>query len=282
MKIFVTGASGFVAKNIRCALSKAGHQIVSTSRKRVTPVLHNEENLQTDYSDDHSIIPHMKSAHAAIHLVGSGMQTTSIQYHMINQRLTERVIRWCKDADIPRIIYFSGLGVSADTTQGYFISKYLAEEAIRQSGLDYVIFRPSYIIGKDDYLSCNLQRQIKDGNVVIPGSGKYVMQPISIHDVVRIVIKSIHDDTFCNRTLDMVGPRIISYKSYVKMFAKNSARITHMDAEEAYRQAICGETTYYSIDDLNIMMGSFVGNHDKLASISGMKFHDFLEAGSTP
>lgn len=282
MKILVTGASGFVAKHVRCALSKADHQIVSTSRKKVTPVLHNEENVQTDYSDDHGIMPHIKSVHAAIHLVGSGKQTTGIQYHMINQRLTESVIRWCKDAGIPRIIYFSGLGVSADTTQGYFISKYMAEEAIRQSGLDYVIFRPSYIIGKDDYLSCNLQRQIKDGNVIIPGSGKYVMQPISIHDVVRIVIKSMHDDTFCNRTLDMVGPRIISYKSYVKMFVKDSAGVTHMDAEEAYRRAICGEGTYYSIDDLNIMLGSFVGRHDELARMSGMKFHDFLEAGSTP
>lgn len=278
MKVFITGANGFVAKNIRQALSKAGHQIVSTSRKGVTPLYDSEKNLQTDYADN--VMYHMQGCQVAIHLVGSGIQTPALQYYTINQRLTESVVEWCKYAGISRIIYFSGLGVSADTTFGYFISKYMAEQAIKRSGLDYVIFRPSYIIGKDDYLSRNLQRQIKDGNVIIPGSGKYLMQPISIHDTASIVLKSTSDDAFCNHTLDMVGSRTIPYKTYVKMFIKDSAKITHMDMEEAYRRAICGDETYYSIDDLNIMVGGFVGDHGKLADISGIKFHDFLESGS--
>lgn len=278
MKVFITGASGFVAKNIRFALSKAGQQIVSTSRKRVVSLYDNEKNLQTDYSDD--IIPHIQGCHAAIHLIGSGMQTTALQYYTVNQHLTESVVRWCRDAGIPRIIYFSGLGVSADTASGYFLSKYMAEQVIKESGLEYVIFRPSYIVGKDDYLSCNLQRQIRDGSVIIPGSGRYVMQPISIRDVVSIVLKSINDNAFCNHTLDMVGPRTISYKTYVKMFIGDGAGITHMDVEEAYRRAVRGERTYYSIDDLNIMMGSFVGDHGRLADMFSIRFHDFLEAGS--
>lgn len=277
MKILVTGASGFVAKNIRRTLSEAGHQIVSTSRSKVTPSYNNEKNLHTDYSDD--IIRYIQGFDVAIHLVGSGMQTVDLQYYMSNQRPAKSVIRWCRDAGIPRIIYFSGLGVSADTKLDYFIAKYMAEQAIKESGLDYVIFRPSYIIGQDDYLSCSLQKQLEDGSIIIPGSGRYVMQPISIHDVVSIVLKAASDDAFCNHTLDMVGPRIISYKTYVKILTKGDARITHMDAEEAYRRAICNEKTYYSIDDLNIMMGSFVGDHSRLADMVQMKFHDFLESG---
>ena len=287
MKIFITGAGGFVAKNIRKALSTSGHHIVSASRKSTTPPYDNEKILQTDYfgdNNDDTIIPHIQDCQVAIHLVGSGTQTTKLQYHTVNQRLTENVVKWCQNADISRIIYFSGLGVSANTTLGYFISKYMAEQTIKNSSLDHIIFRPSYIIGNnnDDYLSRNLNRQMQEGNVVIPGSGKYVMQPISILDVVDIVRKSTTSNAFKNRTFDLVGPRVIPFETYVKLFVKNRTKITHMDLEEAYRRAICGEKTHYTTDDLNIMVGNFVGEHDRLSDTAGIKFRDFLETRGAP
>ena len=48
---------------------------------------------------------------------------------------------------------------------------------------NYTIFRPSYIVGKDDLFTKFLKKQIKIKTIEIPGSGNYSIQPISINDV---------------------------------------------------------------------------------------------------
>ncbi|KFI21054.1 epimerase, partial [Nitrosococcus oceani] len=123
-------------------------------------------------------------------------------------------------AKIKKIIYISGLGVDKFATLGYFISKYKAEQEIIHSGLDYTILRASYMIGNDDPLSENLQRQVKNGEIVIPGSGNYRFQPIFIDDVSRIIIKSVTEKKFSKKIIDLVGPQIVSYNAFVKEFSR--------------------------------------------------------------
>src|SRR3989344_4571809 len=132
MQVVVTGASGFVAKNVRKYLSDNNVKLISISRKNFK-----------------------------------------------------------KFKNEKKIIYTSGLGVSKNTTLGYFISKYKAERQIIDSKLDYTIFRPSYIVGKGDLFTKYLKKQIKAGQIQIPGSGNYSIQPIYIDDVSKIIFNAI-------------------------------------------------------------------------------------------
>ncbi len=162
------------------------------------------------------------------------------------------------------------MGVSKNTTLGYFISKYKSEQEIINSGLNYTIFRPSFIIGKDDYLSKNLRRQIKKNQVLIPGSGKFNIQPISIHDVVRIFNLVVTSKIFKNKILDLVGPEIITYEQYVRLFSKNTnSSLKRIDIEDAYYQAISKPNPKFDFDDLNLLLGNFTGNYKKLEKLSG-------------
>ncbi len=157
-------------------------------------------------------------------------------------------------------------------TLGYFISKYKAEQEIIHSGLDYTIFRASYIIGKDDPLSKNLQRQIRKGKVVIPGSGNYRFQPIFVGDVAKIIIKSIVENSFSNKILDLAGPQTVRYNTFVRQFiGAKKIEIKKIDFESVYHDALHNKGSF-GIDDLSIMIGDYVGNHEKLASLAQMKF----------
>ena len=80
----------------------------------------------------------------------------------------------------------------------------------------------------------------------------------------------------------MVGPRAIPFKDYIRIAAGKDAPIRHIEMEEAYRRAVRGEQTSYGVDDLNILVGGFVGDHSSLREASGFEFHDFLEAGRPP
>src|SRR5574338_682899 len=108
-------------------------------------------------------------------------KTKNSDYDLINVKQTEKIIDLCKKSGIKKIVYISGLGVGKSTTFGYFISKLKAEQLIVKSGLDYTILRASYIVGKNDPLEQNLTKQASSGTILIPGSGSYRLQPISVN-----------------------------------------------------------------------------------------------------
>ncbi|KPU81013.1 epimerase, partial [Nitrosopumilus sp. PRT-SC01] len=170
------------------------------------------------------------------------------------------------------------LGVSANTSSGYFISKYKAERLIVNSGLNYTIFRPSYIVGKDDLFTKYLKKQIKKGKIEIPGSGTYSIQPIYINDVVKIFLQSVLQTKFKNKIIDLVGPDYITFEQYVKLFSKGTkTSIKKMNLEDVYHTAITDSKSNFGVDDLNILIGSFKGNHNKLRKITEMKFQSVME-----
>ena len=278
--VFVTGAGGFVATHARKYLNECDFRIISASRRTIKP-LKNESTIRINQYNDDSISEQVAGFDAALHLVGSGRQTVQTTYAHANFETTLHVIRQCQNSNIRHITYLSGLGVSSESPLGYFISKYVAEQAIINSGVDYTILRPSYIIGPNDHLTRNLQKQVQNGKLYIPGSGKYLLQPISIQDTVRILEKAATGQ-LRNQILDMVGPRAISFMEYAKVFAGPNIPISHIDMEAAYRQAILGQDPIYELDDLNIMVAGFVGDHSKLSRATGMKFRDVLEACGHP
>src|SRR4029077_16073384 len=120
----------------------------------------------------------IKGSDAFLHFIGQGRQTVDSDYDAVNVSLARNAVALCKKAKIKKIIYISGLGVDKNTTLGYFISKYKAEQEIIHSGLDYTILRASYMIGHADPLSKNLQQQMKKREIIVPGSGNYRFQPI--------------------------------------------------------------------------------------------------------
>ena len=277
IKVTVTGANGFVAKNLRKYLSKHNIDLISISRSNFKEY-DNEVKIISKSYDEKIIINKIKNSDVLIHLVGIGKQSVNIDYEMINVEFTKHLVNLARKAKIKKIIYNSGLGVSSKTSVGYFISKYKAEKIIMSSGLNYTIFRPSYIVGKDDLFTKFLKKQIKLKIIEIPGSGNYSIQPISINDVVKVFHQSLDQIKFKNKIIDLVGPDYLTFEQYVKLFSKNTGtKIKKINLENAYYDAITNSKSNFGVDDLNILIGDFKGNYNKLQKISQMKFESVIE-----
>ena len=275
-KIVVTGASGFIAKNLRKYLSEKNIDLISISRNDFKKFKSESRIISKDY-DEKKLLQLIKNSDALIHLVGIGQQSVNSDYNMINTEFTQHIVNLSKKANIQKIVYLSGLGVSTKTTLGYFISKYNAENFIINSGLDYTIFRPSYIVGTDDMFTKYLKRQIKNGEINIPGSGTYSIQPIHISDVVKIIFESTLQPKFKNKIIDLVGPDFITFEKYVKLFSKGTkTSIKKIKLEDAYHDAITNPKSDFGVDDLNILIGNFKGNHEKLKKITNMEFESVI------
>jgi len=271
-QVVITGANGFIGRNVGKLVSKNGFDVLGIVRKgKKRTITFGRAIVSKNLSED-SLVSSIKDSMALLHFIGKGRQTVYSAYENVNVDTTRDTIRLCKRASIKKIIYISGLGVDQKSTLGYFISKYKAEQEIIKSGLDYTILRASYIIGKGDPLSKTLNTQIRRRLIIIPGSGNYRIQPIFIEDVASIIMKSITDKKFSKMTLDLVGAETITYNHFVKDFVQGrKITIRNINFEDAYRNAMHNRGQF-GVDDLSILVGDYVGNHKKLAKISGIKF----------
>ena len=268
--ITITGANGFVAKNLRNFLSKNHIKVIAIARKTFQKH-HTETVVYSKTLLEKGLQNKLRNCDALVHLIGIGKQSSKYNFED-NVDLTKNMIKTCKKSGIKKIVYMSGLGVTKNSRSDYFISKYKAEQEIINSGLDYTIFRPSYIVGKKDYLSKFILKQIKKGIVIIPGSGKYHLQPIFVEDVAKIIVESIYEKKFSNKILDLVGPEIIKFEDFVRYFVKNKKiRIQKINLESIYHDALHNPKSVYDLDSLNLLIGDYTGNLKQLQKTSNVK-----------
>jgi len=275
--VAVTGANGFVGKNVRKFLYKNKVRVLGISRKNFGKYS-TETKAQSKNLLEQRLQKKLKNYDALVHLIGIGIESSGSTFEEINVNLTKNTIKLCKKSGIKKIIYISGLGVSKNNTSNYFTSKYKAEQEIINSGLDYTIFRASYIIGKTDHLTKSLSKQMKKGVIIIPGSGKYQLQPIFVEDVAKIILKSIVEKNFSKKILDLVGPRKISFEDFVKLFSKNTkVKFKKINLKNVYDEGT------YSSESLDLLIGDYTSDMtqlQKLASIKLTPVEKFLESSS--
>ena len=280
-RIVVVGASGFVGKNLRSFLHENKLNVLAISRKNFRKYPSEVKIISTNLTDP-KLESKLKNYDALIHLIGIGRRTSKSTFEEINLSLTKDVIKTCKNAGIKKIVFISGLGVSKSNTSDYFTSKYKAEQEIINSGLDYTIFRASYIMGKTDHLTKTLSKQMKNGVMIIPGSGKYRLQPIFVLDVAKIILEAVLEKKFSSKIIDLVGPQKISFEDFVKLFAKNTGtKIEKISIEDAYDEAKRNVKAVYGLESLNILVGDYTSDGKQLQKLSDVKLttvREFLQS----
>lgn len=197
MNILVTGGNGFVAREIIIALEDQGHHIVACVRKLSTRVLENSslKFIQTDFSKDadQSIwLPHLKNIDVVINCVGVFQTMREKEMWAIHYHAPKALFEACINAGVKKIIHISALGVDKSDV-AYAKSKLAIEKYLQQLEIDSTIIRPSFVYGHGSYGGSSLFRGLCGIPFFnfLPGGGKKLLQPIHVHDLVKIIQKSL-------------------------------------------------------------------------------------------
>jgi NADH dehydrogenase len=119
---------------------------------------------------------------------------------------------------------------------------------------------------------------MKKGVIVIPGSGKYRLQPISVLDVTKIILEAILEKKFSRKIIELVGPQKISFEDFVKLFAKNTGtKIKKINLDDAYDEAKHNMKAVYGLESLNILVGDYTSDGKQLQKLSNVKLTTVAE-----
>ena len=223
MKVAVTGAGGFIGRNLLRELTKNGHEIIALYHRHspFPDLVKGMTWVKTDIHDIDSLKTSLNGAVAVYHLVGIIAETRTLTFEKTVIGGTRKLVEACRSVGIKKIIYLSALGTSSSAASKYLHAKWLAEESIRNSGLNYVILRPSIVFGPEDKFINRLARMIRLYPVMpIIGDGHQKIQPIFVNDLTTILRNSLSNDKALNRTIQIGGPEEYEFRQLITLLKK--------------------------------------------------------------
>jgi len=214
--ILVTGGTGFVGGHVVHALRQAGKPVRCLVRNRGKAgklAALGCELAEGDVTDPASVRSAVEGVDVVVHLVAI-RQGKREQFQRIMVGGTRDLLKLAKEGGAKRWVHMSALGASEETKElvPYYEAKWQMEQDVQRSGFPYVIFRPSFVFGRDGGILPTFRKLAKLTPVTpITGSGKQRIQPIWVDDVAAYFEQAIDLEAATNRTFELGGPDVVTW-----------------------------------------------------------------------
>ena len=219
MTVLVTGGTGFVGPHVVHALRAREllvRALVRHPRRGSRLSAWGVELARGDVTDRASVRAAMEGADAVVHLVAI-IKGSPADFERVMAEGTRNVVTAAKEAGIRRFVLASALGVDERSKDKvpYYHAKWEMERATSESGLEHVIFRPSFIFGRDGGVLPTFVRLARYAPVTpIVGPGTQRLQPIWIEDVAAHYAAAIDHPGAANRAFDLGGPDALTWNEF--------------------------------------------------------------------
>jgi uncharacterized protein YbjT (DUF2867 family) len=214
--ILVTGGTGFVGTHVVHALRARElpvRVLVRDPRRGSRVVAWGAELVEGDVTEPASLSNATDGVEAVVHLVAI-IKGPRAGFERVMSQGARNVVAAAKSAGVRRIVLASALGLDERTKDAvpYFAAKWEMERAVRESGVDHVILRPSFVFGRDGGALPTFVRVARFAPVTpIIGSGTRRLQPIWIDDIAEHYARAVDEPAAVNRTFEVGGPDVVTW-----------------------------------------------------------------------
>ena len=222
MRVCVFGGSGFVGCHVVQALSEARFHVRVPSRDRERAkaliLLPTVDVVDADVHDPATLARLLRGMDAVINLVGvlhDGRGTRGFEAAHVG--LTRKIIAACAQTGVRRYVHMSALGADVQGPSRYQRTKGAAEALVRASTLDWTIFRPSVIFGREDRFLNTFAWLQKMLPVLFLARPRARFQPVYVEDVAAALVASLDNRDAYGKTYELAGPRVYTLRELVTL-----------------------------------------------------------------
>ena len=222
--ILVSGGTGMVGSAVVKALLARGEEVAVLGRDtaKIRRTFPNVDARSADVRDPAGLRQAFEGIDTVINAVQFPNYPIEVPrkgwtFEETDYKGTVHQVDAAKAAGVRRFVYLSGVGAAPDADKHWFRFKAQAEQHLRDSGLEWVIVRPTWIFGPDDQ---SLNRLVGFTKFLpfLPmfGDGKQDMQPVFIDDVGGVVAEAATRPDVANQLFELGGPAVMSMNEVLK------------------------------------------------------------------
>lgn len=241
--VALAGGSGFIGRTIVRRLAAAPAlklRVLSRNPEKARAQLweSHAEFVAADISDPDSLRTALEGADAVIDSIqfdGYPIENPrrGLTFDRIDLGGVLALIAAAKAARLTQFIYISGAAADETSSHPAFRAKGRAERAIRESELDYTIFRPSLVYGPEDAVVNSFVKLLKYAPVfAVPGTGRQKVQPVLVDDLAECVALALEGRGH-NGTYEVGGPDLMTFDDLIRTLMDASGHrrpIVHIPA----------------------------------------------------
>lgn len=223
MKIAITGGTGFVGRHVAERLLAEGHEVVIIARRAqgtLSPA-RRVVAVASDLSDAELMAAAFAGCDGVAHCAGINREMGKQTYKRVHIDGTRNVVEAARKAGVRRIALMSFLRARPTCGSAYHESKWAAEEIVRNSGLEYTVFKAGMVYGRGDHMLDHLSHALHTFPLLATvGFLEKAIRPLAIEDLVLAIRGALVEGRLSNKTVAITGAEELLLSEAVRRVAQ--------------------------------------------------------------
>ncbi len=251
MRMFVTGASGFIGAHFVERALAEGHDVVGLYRSDGPKHRASIEQLRNrgarlrrgDILKPETFSDALSGADCVCHFAAAFRESGADEayFERMNVEGTANVVRAAAAAGVKRFVHCGTAGIYGQRVAGtidertpirpwnsYERSKLAADETVREvasgAGMEYVILRPTAVYGPRDERLLKLFRSVAKGRFPLFGRGDGRRHMIYVTDLANAFLRACTAASAANQELIVAGPKAVPLREMLQTIATAANR----------------------------------------------------------
>ena len=221
MRIRVIGARGLIGAAVCARLAGSGHEVIGASRHPPPAVLGRVQHVRLDLASATStdFVTLLDGIDAVVNCAGTLQDAPGESTEGVHHLGVAALVKACLSQRVLRLIHLSAIGVERQITS-FSATKYAGDEVLIQSELDWVILRPSVVVGRSAYGGSALMRGLSALPIQPVMADTGPTQLVWLDDVVQTISFFLQPNAPTRRVVDLVGDRTWSFSEFVRLLRR--------------------------------------------------------------
>ena len=223
MRVGVLGATGLIGSAVVARLLADGHQVLGWARS--TAVAARSQPAASWQAIDMSRLTaaedwncHLAGLDAVVNCAGLLQDAPGESVEAVHARAVAALALACERSGVRRVIQVSAIGLDAGTPTAFSRTKHAGDTALMARDLEWVVLRPSVVVGRRAYGGSALFRALATLPILPVVKETGPLDIVALDDVAATVAFFLQPGATSRVALDLAGPQHLSFADVIRLY----------------------------------------------------------------